>query len=45
MQALSEERRLKLKAVGLHYCRHYNNVVRYNEHLCGNCRHCTYPRQ
>jgi hypothetical protein len=45
MQALSEERRHKLKGVGLHYCKYYNNIVRFNEPACGHCPHCTYPRQ
>jgi hypothetical protein len=45
MQALSEEKKLKLKGMGLHYCRHYNNVVRFNEPACGKCVYCTYPRK
>jgi len=45
MQALSDERRNRLKEVGLHYCRYYCNIVRFNKPACGKCVHCTYPRQ
>jgi hypothetical protein len=43
MQLASEERRHRLKEVGLHFCRYYNNVVRFNKPACGVCPHCTYP--
>jgi hypothetical protein len=45
MQAASEERRLRLSQIGLHYCRYYKNVVRFNEPSCGRCVHSTYPRK
>jgi len=43
MQLIPEERRSRLKEVGLHFCRYYNNVVRFNKPACGTCPHCTYP--
>ncbi len=42
---LTEERRQKLKMVGLHYCKLYENVVRYNAPACSKCEHSTYPRR
>jgi hypothetical protein len=43
MGELTEEKKRMLKNMGLHYCRHYDNVVRFNAPLCGKCRHKTYP--
>jgi len=43
MRELTEEKKQMLKSIGLHYCRHYDNVVRFNAHFCGKCRHRTYP--
>jgi len=43
MRPVSEERRHRLKEVGLHFCRYYNNVVRFNAPACGTCPHRTYP--
>lgn len=37
-----EERRekaLRLIKSGLHFCNRYDNLVRYNPELCGNCEH------
>ena len=37
-----EERRetaLRLIRSGLHFCDRYDNIVRYNPELCGNCEH------
>ncbi len=31
------ERRERLASVGLHFCRRYRNVVRYNPEFCGKC--------
>ena len=45
MDIPSEERRQKLKEVGLHYCKNYENIVRYNKPACGKCRHATYPKR
>ena len=45
MEPISEERRNKLKEIGLHYCRHYENVVRYNKPACGKCAYATYPKR
>jgi hypothetical protein len=28
--------------VGLHFCRNYQNVVRYNPELCGKCPFCSF---
>ena len=44
MEELSPEKRQRLKSIGLHFCEHYRNIVRYNEKFCKKCRHCTYPR-
>lgn len=43
MRELTEEKKRMFKSIGLHYCRHYDNVVRFNAPLCGKCRHRTYP--
>jgi len=43
MRELTEEKKRMLKSIGLHYCRHYENVVRFNAPMCGKCRHCTRP--
>ncbi len=43
MQELTEEKKQMLKSIGLHYCRHYDNVVRFDPPFCGKCRHRTYP--
>ena len=32
-----EERARRLIKVGLHFCKHYNNVVKYNPELCEKC--------
>jgi hypothetical protein len=32
----SEEKR-RVRQVGLHYCRHYRNLVRFNPNFCGPC--------
>jgi hypothetical protein len=32
----SEEKR-RVKQVGLHYCRQYGNLVRFNPKFCGSC--------
>ncbi|MCW4051555.1 MAG: hypothetical protein NWE89_17685 [Candidatus Bathyarchaeota archaeon] len=40
----AEDKKLRLKIVGLHYCTLYENVVRYNAPACHKCPHCTYPR-
>jgi hypothetical protein len=45
MEPISEERQKKLKEIGLHYCRYYDNVVRYNKPACGKCIHATYPKR
>jgi hypothetical protein len=42
---LTEERRERFRQVGLHYCKHYENVVRYNAPACGKCRHATYQKR
>lgn len=44
-KTLTEERRERLRQVGLHYCKHYENVVRYNAPACGKCRHATYQKR
>ncbi len=43
MRELTEEKKQALKSMGLHYCRHYDNIVRFNPTFCGKCRHCTRP--
>jgi len=40
----TEEKLRRLKAVGLHYCRHYENVVRYNPPSCGSCPYATWGK-
>ncbi len=42
---LTDERREKMRQVGLHYCKHYENIVRYNAPACSKCEHATYPRR
>jgi len=32
-----KERREKLTCLGLHFCRRYGNLVRYNPEFCGRC--------
>ena len=41
----TEEHKQRLKEVGLHYCKLYENVVRYNKPACSKCRHATYPKR
>jgi hypothetical protein len=43
MRKLTEEKKRALKSMGLHYCRYYRNIVRFNPDFCGKCRYCTYP--
>jgi hypothetical protein len=43
MRELTEEKKRMLKSMGLHYCKYYNNIVRFNPSFCGKCRHCTRP--
>lgn len=43
MREPTEERKQVLRSMGLHYCRHYDNIVRFNPGFCGKCRHCTRP--
>ncbi|MCB2173345.1 hypothetical protein KQH65_11455 [archaeon] len=45
MDTISEERQQKLKAIGLHYCLWYKNIVRYNKPACSKCVHSTYPKR
>ena len=33
------EKALRLIKSGLHFCRKYDNLVRYNPELCGDCEH------
>lgn len=32
-----DEKRVRLIRVGLHFCRRYRNLVRYNSEFCGRC--------
>lgn len=32
-----DKKRGRLFSVGLHFCRRYRNMVRYNPEFCGNC--------
>jgi hypothetical protein len=34
---LSNEKLKKLKKIGLHYCKHYMNIVKYNPIFCDKC--------
>ncbi len=29
----------RLARLGLHFCRHYQNLVKYNPEFCGKCPH------
>ena len=33
------EKALRLDKSGLHFCSKYDNLVRYNPELCGDCEH------
>jgi hypothetical protein len=44
MKKLSKEKKNKLKELGLHYCKYYKNIVRYNAPTCKKCPYCTYPK-
>jgi len=44
MEELSQDKRQRLKSIGLHFCNYYENIVRYNKKFCAECPHCTYPR-
>jgi hypothetical protein len=35
----STEKTRRLISSGLHFCRHYKNLVRYNPEFCGKCPH------
>jgi hypothetical protein len=45
MEPPTEERREKLRQIGLHYCKHYDNIVRFNAPACGKCGYATYPKR
>lgn len=34
---LPSEKIIKLKKIGLHYCKHYKNIVKYNPEFCDEC--------
>ncbi len=36
---MAETVKEKIRNTGLHFCKHYNNVVRFNPQLCGKCPH------
>lgn len=38
---LTEKKRKRLKNLGLHYCKYYKNIVRYNDKFCRECPHNT----